>query len=65
MSFEEMFQPGMRHWREYQDRMRDRVQEAPAPGPGPMVVDLDKGIITINPEVDYDLEPITENRSME
>ena len=47
MSVVEIFQPGMRHWKEFQDWQADKVTEAPAPGPGPIHVDLDKGIIII------------------
>jgi len=47
LSVVEIFQPGMRHWKEFQDWQADRVTEAPAPGPGPVQVDLDKGIVII------------------
>jgi len=47
VSFEEIFQPGIRHWKEFQDWQEDRTAEAPVPGPGPVQVDLDKGIIII------------------
>ena len=47
MSWEEVFSPGLRHWKEYQDSLADKIVEAPAPGPGPVTVDLDKGIIQI------------------
>jgi len=49
MSLVEIFQPGMRHWKEFQDWQADKVTEASAPGPGPGIpkIDLDKGIIII------------------
>jgi hypothetical protein len=49
MSFIEVFDPGMRHWREEQDRRRDNVKIIPAPGPGPqpVKVDLEKMTVTI------------------
>jgi len=49
VSWDEIFQPGLRHWREFKDLQDDKIVEAPAPGPGPMTVDLDNLIITINP----------------
>lgn len=49
MSWEEIFQPGLKHWKEYQDSLADKIAEVPAPGPGPghVTVDLDKGTIVI------------------
>ncbi len=49
MTFEEIFQPGMRHWKEYKDWQADKVAEAPAPGSGPgdARVDLDRATITL------------------
>lgn len=46
-SLSEIFQPGLRHWKEFQDLQKDKIMEAPAPGPGPVTVDLDKGIVVI------------------
>lgn len=54
MSWLEIFAPGMRHWREYQELQDDKILEAPAPGPGPMTVDLDNLIVTIHQPVEAD-----------
>jgi hypothetical protein len=54
MSFEEIFSPGIRFWKEFQDEQETKRAEAPAPGPGPVTVDLDKGIITIEQPVESD-----------
>ena len=45
--WEEIFSPGLRHWKEYQDSLDDKIVEVPAAGPGPESVDLDAGVITI------------------
>ena len=47
---EEIFQPGFRHWKEWQDRQRDKVAEAPIAGPGPIHVDLDNEVVIIEVE---------------
>ncbi len=49
MSWEEIFSPGLRHWKEHQDLEADKITEAPAPGPGPdqTLVDLDEGVVWI------------------
>ena len=47
-----IFQPGLRHWKEWQDWQEDEILEAPAPGPGPMEVDLDSGVIYIQSDDD-------------
>jgi len=56
VSFDEIFNPGIRHWKEFQDWQEDKFGEAPAPGPGPepgpVRVDLDKEIITFEEPVD-------------
>ena len=57
MSFEgidTIFNPGLRHWREYQDFQRARVLVIPAldkgPHPGRMRIDLDHGEVVIDPD---------------
>jgi hypothetical protein len=47
MSWEEIFQPGLRHWREQQESDRQKTIVVPAPGPGPIHVDLDAGVIEL------------------
>jgi len=52
MSFETLFQPSLRHWREYIDmeRMRINVKPALGPGPegGPVEVNLKTGDVVID-----------------
>jgi len=52
MSFETLFQPSLRHWREYIDmeRMRINVKPALGPGPegGPVQVNLNTGDVVID-----------------
>jgi len=47
-----IFQPGLRHWREYIDmeRMRINIKPALGPGPkgGPVEVDLNTGAVVID-----------------
>ena len=50
MSWDEVFQPGLRHWKEFRDSQEDKILQVPAPGPGPVSVDLDKGVIVIEEE---------------
>jgi len=49
-----IFQPSLRHWREYIDmeRMRINVKPAlgPGPGKGPVEVNLNTGAVVIDPE---------------
>jgi hypothetical protein len=47
MTFAEIFQPGLRHWREQQESDRLKILIVPAPGPGPIHVDLDAGVIEL------------------
>jgi len=49
MSFAEIFSPGLRHWKEFQDEQATKELQVPATGPGPgdVTVDLDKGVIVI------------------
>ena len=53
MSFETIFEPGLRHWREYQEYQKDRVLTLPAldkgPRPGPIQIDVDAGQVVIDP----------------
>jgi len=58
MSVIEIFQPGMRHWKEFQRWQDDKILQVPAPGPGPdsdqVSVDLDRGIVTIRKPAELD-----------
>ena len=52
-SFDEIFAPGIRHWKEYKDWQADKVLIVPAPGSGPVQVDLDKCVVVIeDPELE-------------
>lgn len=57
MSWLEVFQPGLRHWREYQESQADKIAEAPAPDGGPVSVDLDRLIVTIRQPLESLAEP--------
>jgi len=52
LGFDSLFQPSLRHWREYIDmeRMRINVQPALGPGPkgGPVEVNLNTGDVVID-----------------
>ncbi|MCL1837711.1 MAG: hypothetical protein FWG47_00110 [Propionibacteriaceae bacterium] len=50
MSFSELFDPGMRHWRLEKDRQKDTIEIIPDPGPGlqPVKIDLEKMTATID-----------------
>lgn|GEM_PF-1751609 len=58
MSWEEIFQPGLRHWKEYQDTLADKIVDAPAPGPGPddVTVDLDHCVVTLPRQAREDVD---------
>jgi hypothetical protein len=51
MSFDEIFNPGLRHWREFQELQATKILIAPAPGPGPVRVDLDHEVVYVAPGV--------------
>jgi len=61
-----IFQPGLRHWREYIDmeRMRINVKPALGPGPkgGPVEVDLNTGAVVIDVAAVQAEEEIREQR---
>ena len=52
-TWETIYMPGMRYWREYQDHQRSRVVVVPAldkgPRPGPVQIDWDARIVTLDP----------------
>jgi hypothetical protein len=52
MSFFEVFEPGLRHWREYKELEKVKLVDAPAPGPGPVTVDLDEGTVVFEEEAE-------------
>jgi hypothetical protein len=49
VTFEEIFEPGLRHWREWREHQKMREVVTPAPGPGnePFDIDLDAGTATL------------------
>ena len=53
MSFETIFEPGLRHWQEHQEYQRARVLTIPAldkgPRPGPVQIDMESGQVIIDP----------------
>ena len=56
MSFdviEQVFVPNMRHWREFQEFQKSRMNIVPAldkgPRPGPIQIDLDRAQVVIDP----------------
>jgi len=54
MGLDGMFQPSLRHWREYIDMERMRINVKPALGPGPkggsVEVNLNTGAVVIDPD---------------
>jgi len=52
-TWETIFAPTMRYWREYQDHQKSRVVVVPAldkgPRPGPVQIDWDARIVTLDP----------------
>lgn len=48
MSFMEVFDPGMRHWREYKELQKVLVQRTDQGASGPEPVDLDSGVIIVH-----------------
>ncbi|MCL2783585.1 MAG: hypothetical protein FWD80_06410 [Propionibacteriaceae bacterium] len=52
LGFDALFQPGLRHWREYIDMERMRVNVKPAlgrgPKGGPVDIDLKTGAVVID-----------------
>lgn len=47
MSWEEIFQPGLRHWREFLDWQDDKILEEPAPGDKDHDISVDLANMTI------------------
>lgn len=47
MSFLEVFDPGLRHWREYKELQKVLVHRTDQGGPGPQPVDLESGVIVV------------------
>ncbi len=42
-----MFDPGLRHWREYKELQKVLVHRTDQGGPGPQPVDLESGVIVV------------------
>ena len=47
MSFLEVFDPGLRHWREYKELQKVLVHRTDQGAAGPQPVDLESGVITV------------------
>ncbi|MCL2785075.1 MAG: hypothetical protein FWD55_06510 [Propionibacteriaceae bacterium] len=60
MTFEEIFSPGLRHWKEFKDWQADKIVEAPAAGTGPVTVDLDQGLVVIEEETEDENQVVSQ-----
>lgn len=48
MSFLEVFDPGLRHWREHKELQKVLVHRTDQAGSGPPPLDLDSGVIIVH-----------------